>query len=111
MRISEKMERYWRGGTKLNRMQVKRTGNLKKIRWTAGNKSNSPHLRGKFLLLWGDLVLWSNKTKKLKLCQKKLGRAYILYTGRAPAAAHGPATGTEAEVFVFLELARLPPPG
>ena len=32
MRISEKMERYWLGGTELNQMQVKRTGNSKKIR-------------------------------------------------------------------------------
>ena len=61
------MERYGRGGTKLNRMQVKRTGNSKKIRRTDRNKSDSPHLRGKILLFWGNLVLWSNKTKKLKL--------------------------------------------
>ena len=67
MRNSEKMERYWRGGTKLNRMQVTRTGNSKKIWRTDRNKSDSPHLRGKYLVFWGDLVLWSNKTKKLTL--------------------------------------------
>ena len=67
MRISEKMERYGRGGTEVNRMQVKRTGNSKKIRWTDWNQSDSPHLRGKFLVVGANLVLWSNKTKKLKL--------------------------------------------
>ena len=61
------MERYGRGGTELNRMQVKRTGNSKKIWRTDRNKIDSPHLRGKYLVFWGDLVLWSNKTKKLKL--------------------------------------------
>ena len=60
------MERYGRGGTELNRMQVKRTGNSKKIWRTDRNKIDSPHLRGKYLVFWGDLVLWSNKTKKLR---------------------------------------------
>ena len=67
MRISEKLERYGWGETKLNRMQVKRTGNSKKIRWTDGNKSDNPHQRGNFLVVGANLVLWSNKTKKLKL--------------------------------------------
>ena len=67
MRISEKMERYGRGGTELNRMQVKQTGNSKKIQWTDRNQSDSPNLRGIFLVVGANLVLWSNKTKKLKL--------------------------------------------
>ena len=67
MRISEKMERYGRGGTELNRMQVKQTGNSKKIQWTDRNLSDSPNLRGIFLVVGANLVLWSNKTNKLKL--------------------------------------------
>ena len=93
MRISEKMERYGRGGTKLNRMQVKRTGNSKKIRWTDGNKSNSPYLRGKFLVVGANLVLWSNKTMKLKL-RRETTRTRIHFvhrtgTGRGPWPCHG----------------------
>ena len=57
------MERYGRGGTELNRMQVKQTGNSKKIQWTDRNQSDSPNLRGIFLVVGANLVLWSNKTK------------------------------------------------
>ena len=57
------MERYGRGGTELNRMQVKQTGNSKKIQWTDRNQSDSPTLRGIFLVVGANLVLWSNKTK------------------------------------------------
>ena len=67
MRISEKIERYGRGETEVNRMQMKRTGNSKKSQWSDWNQSNSPHLRGIFLVVGANLVLWSNKTKKLKL--------------------------------------------
>ena len=48
-------------------MQVKQTGNSKKIQWTDRNLSDSPNLRGIFLVVGANLVLWSNKTKKLKL--------------------------------------------
>ncbi len=37
-------------GTVLSQIQVQRTGIPKKIRWIQGNKSDSPHLRGKFLI-------------------------------------------------------------
>ena len=40
----------------LNRIQVQRTGIPKKIRWIQGNKSDSPHLRGRFLDLGWDFA-------------------------------------------------------
>ena len=105
------MERYWRGGTELNRMQVKRTGNSKKIRWTDGNKSNSPHLRGKFLVVGANLVLWSNKTKKLKLPRNNSDAHTTFCTpdGHRPRPVALPLALTQ-RVFFFLELLRLPPP-
>ena len=96
MRISEKMERYGRGGTKLNRMQLKRTGNSKKIRWTDGNKSNSPYLRGKFLVVGANLVLWSNKTMKLKL-RRETTRTRIHFVHRTGTG--GQARGLTQRVF------------
>ena len=61
MRISEKMERYGRGETELDRIQVKLTGNSKKIRWTDSNKSDCQHLLGRFLvggaMMPGDLLV------------------------------------------------------
>ena len=107
------------GATMLNRTQVKPTRNSKKIRGNDGNKSDSPHLRGKSSCCRELTRRWSIKERKLKLqsfnfvfCRTwQLGRAYIVYTGRAPAAARGPATGSDAEGFFFLELLRLPPPG
>ena len=91
----------------LNRMRVKPTRNSKKIRRKDGNKSDSPHLRGKSSCCRELTRRWSIKERKLKLqsfnfvfCRTwQLGRVYILYTGRAPAAARGPATGTDAEGF------------
>ena len=40
----------------LNRIQVPRTGNSKKIGWIEGNKSDSPYLRGRFLDLGWDFA-------------------------------------------------------
>ena len=107
------------GATMLNRTQVKPTRNSKKIRRNDGNKSDSPYPRGKSASCRELTRRWSIIERKLKLqsfnfvfCRTwQLGRAYIVYTGRAPAAARGPATGTKAEVFFFLELLRLPPHG
>ena len=64
MRISEKMEPYGRGGTELNRMQVEQTENSKKILWTDGNNSDSPHLRAKSSCCRGLSSLWSIKERE-----------------------------------------------
>ena len=96
----------------LNRMRVKITRNSKKMHRTDRNKSDSPHLRGNIACWRAFARRWSIKERKIKTSKQNTTRTCVhLYTGRAPAAARGPATGTDAEGFIFLELVRLPPPG
>ena len=54
------------GATMLNRTQVKPTRNSKKIRGNDGNKSDSPHLRGKIFLLSRVNEKVVNKRKEIK---------------------------------------------
>ncbi len=90
------------GGTVLNRIQVQRTGIPKKIRWIQGNKSDSPHLRGKFLI-W---IAFSRGGLISGFCFEL--RSLHEYTRRALAAAHG----LWRRGFVFYWSGpRLPPPG
>jgi len=90
------------GGTVLNRIQVQRTGIPKKIRWIQGNKSDSPHLRGKFLI-W-IAILWGGLISRIFFQLRSLHE----YTGRALAAAHG---HWLRGFFFDWSGPRLPPPG
>ena len=82
----------------LNRMQVKLTRNSKKIRRIGGNKSDSPHLRGKSCCCRRFASGWSMKERKLKLqSETQLGRAYIC----TPDGHLQPGPWTDAEGFFF----------
>ena len=80
------MERYGRGGTELNRMQVKRKETQRKSKGLTGIRAIARTCVASFLV-FEVIESVVNKEMKLKLqSETQLGRAYILYTGRAPAA-------------------------
>ena len=74
----------------LNRIQVLRTGNSKKIGWIEGNKSDSPYLRGRFLDLGWDFA--GGLISRFFLIMKPT-RVHQTGTGLGPRAA----TRTDAE--------------
>ena len=76
----------------LNRIQVKGTRNSKKICTTDSNKSDGPHLRGKFLVLCSRGIKVVNLYCNLKLDQTQLLQLYtgraVTGTGRGPRPSH-----------------------